>query len=143
MKRREFINWAGLGLIASYLPVALVACSKSESVADSNDSSNTANAEEALTIGTMSQLQEAGFLLDEKAKVLVIKNSQEELMAVNPTCTHQGCIVDWNAEENQFICPCHNAKFAPDGKVTGTPAQSDLSTYQVQEDNGDILVSLS
>ena len=28
MKRREFTSWVGLGLIASYLPVALVACSK-------------------------------------------------------------------------------------------------------------------
>ena len=137
MKRREFINWAGLGLIASYFPVALVACSKSESTA------NTANAEEFLAIGTISQLEEAGSLLNEEAKVLVIKDSQGELIAVNPTCTHQGCIVDWEPDENQFICPCHNAKYAPDGKVTGTPAQSPLSTYEVQEDNGDILVSLS
>ena len=140
MKRREFINWAGLGLIASYLPVALVACSKSESTANT---ASTDNAEELLSIGTISQLEEAGFLLDESAKVLVIKDNKEELMAVNPTCTHQGCIVDWKTEENQFICPCHNAKFAPNGKVTGTPAQSPLPTYQVQENNGDILVKLT
>ena len=140
MKRREFINWAGIGLIASYLPVALVACSESESTADTPDTNNAA---ELLSIGTVSQLEEAGSLLDEKAKVLVIKDSQGELIAVNPTCTHQGCIVDWEAEENQFICPCHNAKYASDGKVTGTPAQSPLPTYEVQEDNGQILVSLS
>ena len=137
MKRREFINWVGLGLIASYIPVALVACSESESTAD------TANTEELLSVGTVSQLEEAGFLLDEKAKVLVIKNSTGELIAVNPTCTHQGCIVDWNPDENQFICPCHNAKYASDGQVLATPAPSSLSTYQVQEDNGKILVSSS
>ena len=27
MKRRDFINWVGLGLIASSLPVAIAACS--------------------------------------------------------------------------------------------------------------------
>ena len=140
MKRREFINWAGIGLIASYLPVALVACSESESTADTSDTNNAA---ELLSVGTVSQLEEAGSLLNEEAKVLVIKDSQGELIAVNPTCTHQGCIVDWEAEENQFICPCHNAKYASDGKVTGTPAQSPLPTYEVQEDNGQILVSLS
>ena len=140
MKRREFINWAGIGLIASYLPVALVACSESESTADTPDTNNAA---ELLSVGTVSQLEEAGSLLNEEAKVLVIKDSQGELIAVNPTCTHQGCIVDWEAEENQFICPCHNAKYASDGKVTGTPAQSPLPTYEVQEDNGQILVSLS
>ena len=136
MKRREFINWAGLGLIASYLPVALVACGESEV-------NNTANAEELLSIGTVSQLDEAGFLLDKEAEVLVIKDSQGEIKAVNPTCTHQGCIVDWSADEDRFICPCHNAKYAPDGEVLAKPAPSSLSTYQVQEDNGNILVSLS
>lgn len=136
MKRREFINWAGLGLIASYLPVALVACSESESI------DRTANAEELFPIGTVSQLEEASYLLDKEAEVLVIRDSEGELKAVNPTCTHQGCIVDWSADENQFICPCHNAKYAPDGKVLAKPAPSPLSTYQVQEDNGNILVSL-
>lgn len=136
MKRREFINWAGLGLIASYLPVALVACGESEV-------NNTANAEELLSIGTVSQLDEAGFLLDKEAEVLVIKDSQGEIKAVNPTCTHQGCIVDWSADEDRFICPCHNAKYAPDGEVLAKPAPSSLSTYQVQEDSGNILVSLS
>ena len=140
MKRREFINWVGLGLIASHLPVALVACSESESTADP---ANTNSAEELLSVGTVSQLEEAGSLLNEESKVLVIEDSEGELIAVNPTCTHQGCIVDWEPQENKFICPCHNAKYAPDGKVLGTPAQSPLSTYQVQEDNGNILVSLS
>ena len=137
MKRREFINWAGLGLIASYLPVALVACSESESI------DNTANAEELFSMGTISQLEEAGYLLNKEVEVLVVKNSQGELKAVNPTCTHQGCIVDWSADENQFICPCHNAKYASDGEVLAKPAPSPLATYQVQEDNGNILVSLS
>ena len=137
MKRREFINWAGLGLIASYLPVALVACSESESI------TNTVDAEESFSIGTVAQLEEAGYLLDKEAEVLVIKDSKGELKAVNPTCTHQGCIVDWSVNENQFVCPCHNAKYAPDGKVLAKPAPSSLSSYQVQEDNGNILVSLS
>ena len=137
MKRREFINWVGLGFIASYLPVALIACSEAESTA------NTNSEEELLSIGTVSQLEKTGSLLDEEAKVLVIKNSKGELIAVNPTCTHQGCIVDWEPDEKQFICPCHNAKYAPDGKVLATPAQSALSTYQVLEDNGNILVRLS
>ena len=137
MKRREFINWAGLGLIASYLPVALVACSESESI------DRTANTEESFSIGTVAQLEEAGYLLDKEAEVLVIKDSKGELKAVNPVCTHQGCIVDWSADENQFICPCHDAKYATDGKVLAKPAPSSLSTYQVQEDNGNILVSLS
>lgn len=36
------------------------------------------------------------------------------------TCTHLGCIVPWNAAENQFICPCHNSHYDPAGKACYT-----------------------
>ncbi len=139
MKRREFINWAGLGMIASYLPVALVACSKTS--ADAEDS-NTSDSKEPLAVGTVAQLDETGFLLNEESKVMVVKDSSGKLMAVNPTCTHQGCTVDWEQDSSTFVCPCHNAKYAIDGKVLATPAPEPLSTYEVKEENGKVLVTL-
>ena len=135
MKRREFVNWAGLGLIASYLPLALVACAEDSSVAEDVSDST-------LSIGTAAQLEENAFLSDEEAEVLVVKDSSGKLMAVNPTCTHQGCTVEWQANDAQFVCPCHNAKFSSDGKVLAKPAPEPLSTYQVREENGQILVEI-
>lgn len=136
MKRREFINWAGLGLIASYLPVALVACSQTS--ADEEEYSDT---KEFLSVGTEAQLEKTGFLLNKDLKVVVVKDAKDKLSAVNPTCTHQGCIVEWKKDINTFVCPCHNAKFSADGKVLAKPASTDLSTYQVQIENGEILVT--
>lgn len=141
MKRREFINWVGLGAIASYLPVALVACS-STNADNTNTEVTTSSEAELLSMGTVEQLNEAGYLLNEESKVMVVKDSEDKLLAVNPTCTHQGCIVDWEADSNTLVCPCHNAKYAPDGKVLATPAQEPLSTYEVQSENGEILVRL-
>jgi len=140
MKRREFINWVGLGAIASCLPVALAACTKSDTVADTEE--NTTSASELLTVGTVAQLEESGFLLDEEAKVLVVKDSTGELMAVNPTCTHQGCIVEWQQDESIFLCPCHAAKYAPDGEVLAEPASSPLSTYKAIAEQGEVLVEI-
>lgn len=137
MKRREFINWVGLGLISSYLPVALVACSKTSADAENSDANTL------LSVGTMTQLDETGFLLDEKSKVMVVKDAKDKLSAVNPTCTHQGCIVEWKTDSSTFVCPCHNAKFAADGKVLAKPASTDLSTYKVKTENGEILVTLA
>jgi len=135
MKRREFINWFGFGAISSYLPIALVACRDHNSAAE--DIADT----ELLRIGTVAQLNEDDFLLNQEAKVMVVKNSNNDLMAVNPTCTHQVCIVEWQIKDSVFICPCHNAKFSADGKVLAKPAEeSDLTTYEVKEQNGEILV---
>lgn len=134
MKRREFINWIGLGAIASYLPIALVACSEDNTVAE--DIADT----ELLAMGTVAQLDSANLLLNKEAKVMVVKNGNGELMAVNPTCTHKGCIVEWQAKDLKFICPCHDAKFSADGKVLAEPAKSPLPTYEVEEQNGEILV---
>ena len=144
MERREFINWAGIGLMASYLPVALVACTNNADA--DNSSETTANASKAgefVSIGTSANLKETGYLLNEESKVMVIKDSNGQLIAVNPTCTHQGCTVEWKSNQAQFVCPCHNAKYAPDGKVLAKPARSSLSTYEVKKENGKILVKLS
>ena len=137
MKRREFTNWMGLGLIASYFPLALAACSQTEAEAESN----TDSFPEFKAIGSASKLQQDGFILDEAAKVLVVESNG--LMAVNPTCTHQGCIVEWQADADTFVCPCHNAKYASDGKVLAKPAPSALDTYEVKEEDGTILVEIS
>ena len=137
MKRREFINWAGIGLIASYLPVALVACS------DNADLEDVSQTEEMFSVGTVDELEANSYLLNEESKVIVVKNSEDKLIALNPTCTHQGCTVEWQQDSRTLVCPCHDAKFAPDGKVLAKPAPSPLSTYEVVEENGAILVKLT
>ena len=134
MKRREFINWVGLGAIASYLPIALAACSNDNTAAE-----NIADTD-LLSMGTVAQLDQANFLLNKEAKVMVVKDDNDLLMAVNPTCTHQACIVEWKQKEARFVCPCHNAKFSADGKVLAEPAKLALPSYEAKEQNGEIFV---
>ena len=133
MQRRKFINYVGLGAIASYLPVALAACANDITQEDSTKP-------ELLTVGTTAQLEESGFLLDEESNVMVVKDSAGKLIAVNPTCTHQGCTVEWQQDENVFLCPCHAAKYATDGKVLAPPAPEPLSTYKAIAEQGKIVV---
>ena len=92
MKRRDFINWVGLGCLASSLPVAIAACSP--------ETSTSANAATKgwQKVGTVAQLDKTGQLLVENSTigaVLVVGTSKaaKNLIAVNPTCTHEGCTI--------------------------------------------------
>ena len=96
-------------------------------------------------MGTVAQLDKTGQLLVEDSTigaVLVVGTSKaaKNLIAVNPTCTHQGCSIDWNAKQGKFVCPCHGAKFASDGKAQEGPAKKPLKTYQAKIEGGSILV---
>lgn len=46
---------------------------------------------------------------------------------INAVCTHLGCVVPWNANENKFICPCHGSQYDSTGKVVRGPAPLSLA----------------
>ena len=50
---------------------------------------------------------------------------------INPTCTHLGCTVNWNAEQNRFVCPCHGSQYDPQGRVVQGPAKRSLPLITV------------
>lgn len=50
--------------------------------------------------------------------------------AVN--CTHLGCPVNWRAEAQLFLCPCHGGVYYADGQVAGGPPPRGLFQYQVR-----------
>ncbi len=59
-------------------------------------------------------------------KVAVYKNENGQLIKLSPVCTHLGCIVGWNNQENTWDCPCHGSRFNPEGEVIQGPANKKL-----------------
>lgn len=59
-------------------------------------------------------------------KLAVYKDPGGKVQALNPTCTHTGCIVNFNASEKSWDCPCHGGRFNLDGKVLNGPPVRDL-----------------
>lgn len=55
---------------------------------------------------------------------------------INAVCTHLGCVVPWNANENKFMCPCHGSQYDNTGKVVRGPAPLSLAlVHATVEDN--------
>jgi glycine/D-amino acid oxidase-like deaminating enzyme/nitrite reductase/ring-hydroxylating ferredoxin subunit len=65
-------------------------------------------------------------------KVGVYKNEIGQVTAVNATCPHLACIVNWNNAEKSWDCPCHGARFTCEGKVIQGPALKDLEVVPIQ-----------
>ena len=64
-------------------------------------------------------------------------------IALSRTCTHLGCSVPWNEEQNKFICPCHGSTFDKKGVVLTAPAMRPLDYYPLRIENGNIRVDIS
>jgi Rieske Fe-S protein len=54
-------------------------------------------------------------------KILVLR-TEEGVTAFSRRCTDLGCLVSWNKERAQFICPCHQGTFDKTGlNIAGPP----------------------
>lgn len=61
------------------------------------------------------------------------KDENGTLHAINPTCTHMGCSVAWNAAEKSWDCPCHGARYSPEGHVLTGPAAQQLEVIGIKD----------
>lgn len=149
MKRREFVSWVGVSGVISTLPATLTACGQQTNTSEVPSPSSAPSVSAASprsdgfeVAGTVADLDKNGHLLNEKmslGKALVIREKNNQLVAVEPTCNHAGCNVEWNADQT-FVCPCHASKFANDGKLLQGPATQSLALYTAKIEGDQVLV---
>jgi glycine/D-amino acid oxidase-like deaminating enzyme/nitrite reductase/ring-hydroxylating ferredoxin subunit len=60
------------------------------------------------------------------SKVAVFKDEEGVLHTCSAVCTHLGCIVQWNAGEKSWDCPCHGSRFDTQGRILNGPAIRNL-----------------
>src|ERR1035437_3054582 len=56
------------------------------------------------------------------SKFAVSRDDKGSLRVRSAVCSHLGCTVSWNSTEHTWDCPCHGARFTPDGKLLNGPA---------------------
>lgn len=78
--------------------------------------------------------------VNEKTTAWVVKMDDQNVVAYSPNCTHLGCAYHWDAQQNNFICPCHTSAFSLDGKVLAGPAPRPLDRYVTRVESGKLLI---
>ena len=73
--------------------------------------------------------------------VLIIR-TPDEFKAFSAVCTHLGCLVDWDGQKREIICPCHAGIFDLDGRNISGPPPRPLPAYTVSVVNGKIFVKV-
>ncbi|HEU4602944.1 MAG TPA: FAD-dependent oxidoreductase [Steroidobacteraceae bacterium] len=66
-------------------------------------------------------------------KVAVFRDEHGALHCHSAKCPHLGCVVQWNATEQTWDCPCHGSRFSAYGSVLHGPAVSGLATLEDDE----------
>ena len=74
---------------------------------------------------------EARVLAIDGDRVAVFKADDGTVHAVSPVCTHRLCLVEWNADERSWDCPCHGSRFGVGGDVLRGPAKTPLERKPV------------
>ncbi|PZO34560.1 MAG: (2Fe-2S)-binding protein [Leptolyngbya sp.] len=73
-------------------------------------------------------------LPDAETSYLVIQTGPAiATYGIRPICPHRGCTVEWQGDQNRFICPCHGSQFDPEGRVVEGPADRPLPLMTVVE----------
>jgi cytochrome b6-f complex iron-sulfur subunit len=71
---------------------------------------------------------------------ILIRKSENEVIALSAVCTHLGCIVKYSHSDSTLKCPCHGAKFDVNGKVLGGPAPTNLDQFSASIESGSVVV---
>jgi|SRR5579871_6373554 len=123
LSRRELGKLALAGAAVAILP----ACSHYDGQV------SAANGQAVLTFAQFSSLAGVGgsAVVDVRGgfPIVVVRTGATTAAALSATCTHQGCIMAYEASINDVHCNCHNADFTLDGAVVRGPTSIPLPTY--------------
>jgi len=141
LNRRKFLNrlWAGLGIVAAIEAIAFVggyfAPRKPRYSRDDPGATFTAGAVEDFEPGSVTAFVRGKFYLAR------IENGG--FLALSRTCTHLGCTVPWDSDQQRFVCPCHASAFDLRGDVVEPPAPRAMDLFEVRIENGIVRVDTS
>lgn len=71
---------------------------------------------------------------------IVINRSDKGFIAFSKVCTHLGCLVEYQADKNIMLCPCHAGTFDLDGNVVSGPPPKPLHRLPLRVEGENIVI---
>ncbi len=72
---------------------------------------------------------------------IIIRTPSGDLRAFEATCTHLDCIVQYQPDEKNILCACHNGIYDLAGKNVSGPPPRPLEEFSVNVTGDDIVVT--
>ena len=87
--------------------------------------------ETRFTLGRPDTIPQGTVVVLPEQKAYVV-HSEAGFFALSATCTHLGCLTQYEKENNRIFCPCHGSRYDAHGRVTKKPAGSPLPALRVE-----------
>jgi len=58
--------------------------------------------------------------------------TDQGISVLSSLCPHLGCPINWHADQEVFICPCHGGIFDPNGRHTGGPPPRAMDPLEIE-----------
>ena len=72
--------------------------------------------------------------------IFLVKTGENDVTAIDTTCTHLGCRVSWDADAKLIKCPCHGGIYDRMGTVKSGPPPASLARFATRVDGDQVLV---
>lgn len=72
--------------------------------------------------------------------VIVLNRPGKGLIAMSRVCTHLGCLVQYDKENKQLLCPCHAGVYDLEGSVLSGPPPKPLRRLPLRVDGDTIVI---
>ena len=102
--------------------------------------SNSETAGKIVIADTEVREGEAKFFEYAGSSAVLVRKRGGDLVAFSAVCTHLGCIVQWEKDKQDFLCPCHAGHYSADGVVTAGPPPKPLKKLPFAVAGGNITV---
>jgi Rieske Fe-S protein len=64
------------------------------------------------------------------------RTTSDKVEAFSAVCPHLGCVVGWDETQRNFLCPCHDSRFAEAGDRLTGPSERGLDPLPVSIKDG-------
>jgi menaquinol-cytochrome c reductase iron-sulfur subunit len=77
-----------------------------------------------------------------RKNIFLVRAGDSGVVAIDSTCTHLGCGVRWDADEQLIKCPCHGGIYDRLGTVKSGPPPAPLARLTTKVEGDQILVQV-